>query len=123
MKLASHFVSCGYMERNGVFYVAIKNDEDKTMEVTSVIISTWSDNWVKANNEFEDFLKDDIDLRGYSNKMFFVWNDNHRLQTRLPIINKDHADDFEWHFGVESIFLEIKNDIFKMLTTLDVVNW
>jgi hypothetical protein len=70
MNFASHFVSCGYMEGNGVFYVAIENDEGKTMEVTSTIMSTWSKNWMKANNEFEDFLKADADLRGFSNKIF-----------------------------------------------------
>ena len=95
MNLASHFVSCGYMEGNGVFYVAIENDEGKTMEVTSAIMSTWSENWMKSNNEFEYFLKADADLRGFSNKIFFVWDGNHRLQVWLPIINKDHADDFE----------------------------
>lgn len=45
--LANYFVSCGYMERSDVFYVAIENNEDKIIVVTSDIISTWSDNWVK----------------------------------------------------------------------------
>jgi hypothetical protein len=50
---------------------------------------------MKTNNEFEFFLKVDANLRGFFNKMFFVWNGNHRLQAWLPIINKDHDDDFE----------------------------
>ena len=60
------------MEENSVFYVAIKNDEGKTSKLTSDIISTWSDNCVKANKEFEDFLKVDADLGDFSNKIFFV---------------------------------------------------
>jgi len=40
------------------------------------------------------------------------------LQAWLPIINKDHADDFEWHFEVERIILNVKGDILGMLTTL-----
>ena len=43
--------------------------------------------------------------------MVFVWNDNYRLQTWLPIMNKDHADNFEWHFGVGNILVEVKGDI------------
>ena len=79
---------------------------------------------MKTTNEFEDFLKDDADLRGLIfNKMFFVWSGNHRLQAWLPIIKKDHAEDFEWHFGVESIILEIKGDVLGMLTALYEVNW
>jgi hypothetical protein len=46
MNLAAHFVACGYMERNRVFYVALKNNEGKTMDVTPDIMASWSDNWV-----------------------------------------------------------------------------
>lgn len=100
----------------------MKNDEDKTMKLISDIIFTESVNLVIVNNEFEDILKVDANLRGFFNNMFFVWNDNHRLQARLPIINKDHANDFEWHFRVESIILEVKDDILRMLKLLREVN-
>jgi hypothetical protein len=40
MNLAAHFVACGYMEGNGVFYVALENNEDKTMNVTPDIIGS-----------------------------------------------------------------------------------
>jgi hypothetical protein len=53
MNLAAHFVACGYMEGNGVFYVALENNEGKTMDVTPEIMASWSNNWVKANAEFE----------------------------------------------------------------------
>ena len=32
MNLASHFLTYEYMEGNGAFYVAIENDEGKTIE-------------------------------------------------------------------------------------------
>lgn len=41
----------------------------------------------------------------------------------MPIINKDHVDNFEWHFGVESILLDIKDDVLGILTALHKVNW
>ena len=52
MNLASHFVSCGFIEWNDVFYLAIENDEGKTMNVNFNIIFTWSNNWMKADKEF-----------------------------------------------------------------------
>ena len=80
MNLASHFVSCGFIEWNDVFYLAIKNDEGKTMKVNFNIIFTWSNNWMKADKEFQEFLKTDPNLRDFSKKIFFVWDENHRLQ-------------------------------------------
>jgi hypothetical protein len=44
MNLAAHFVACGYMEGNGVFYVALENNEGKTMDVTPDIMASWSNN-------------------------------------------------------------------------------
>jgi hypothetical protein len=44
MDLTAHFVVCGYMEGNGVFYVALKNNEGKTMDVTPDIMASWSNN-------------------------------------------------------------------------------
>jgi hypothetical protein len=40
MNLVVHFVACGYMEGNGVFYVALKNNEWKTMDFTPNIIAS-----------------------------------------------------------------------------------
>jgi hypothetical protein len=49
MNLATHFVACGYMEGNGVFYVALEDNEGKTLDVTPDIMASWSDYWVQAN--------------------------------------------------------------------------
>ena len=80
MNLAAHFVACGYMEGNGIFYVALKNNEGKTMDVTDNIIDSWSGNWVRANDAFEKILQVVEDLKVFSGKMFMVWDGNHRLQ-------------------------------------------
>jgi hypothetical protein len=123
MNLAAHFVTCGYMEGNGVFYVALENNEGKTIDVTNDITNTWSSNWVRANAAFERELQNDEDLKVFSGKMFMVWDGNHRLQAWLPLINRDHAADFTWHYAVESIILEVKGDIATMLAALHEVNW
>ena len=46
MNLATHFVAYGYMEGNGIFYIALENTEDKTMDVIPNIIASWSDHWL-----------------------------------------------------------------------------
>jgi hypothetical protein len=123
MNLAAHFVACGYMEGNGVFYVALENNEGKTMDVTPEIMASWSNNWIKANAEFEKELNSDDDLRVFSGKMFMVWDGNHRLQAWLPIINNEHKNDRTWHFAVECIILVVNGDIARILTALHEVNW
>jgi hypothetical protein len=123
MNLAAHFVACGYMEGNGVFYVALENNEGKTLDVTPNIVASWSDKWVQANAQFEEELSSDDDLRVFSGKMFMVWDGNHRLQVWLPIINNEHKDDPSWYHAVESIILVVGGDIAGMLTALYEVNW
>jgi hypothetical protein len=44
MNLNAYFVTCGYMEGNGVFYIALENNEGKTVDVTEDIIKSWSAN-------------------------------------------------------------------------------
>ena len=123
MNLAAHFVTCGYMEGNGVFYVALENNEGNTVDVTDAIIASWSANWIRANDAFEQQLQNDEDLKVFSGKMFMVWDGNHRFQAWLPIINRDHAYDFTWHYSVESIILDVHGDIATMLAALHEVNW
>jgi hypothetical protein len=45
MNLAAHFVACGYMEGNVVFYIALENNEGKTVEVIYDIVASWSDKY------------------------------------------------------------------------------
>jgi hypothetical protein len=54
--LASHFVACGYLEDNGVFYVSLEDDEGKTYSVMDEIVASWSQNWASVNAEFEHLL-------------------------------------------------------------------
>ena len=97
MNLASHFLTNGYLESNGIFFVALENHEGKVVTVTKDVTDTWSPHWVTANTAFENKLLQDDDLKCFSNKMFHVWNGNHCLQAWLPVINKDHFDDLNWH--------------------------
>jgi hypothetical protein len=123
LNLASHFVSCGYLEGNGVFYVSMEDNDGRTRAVTDEVVATWSENWIAVNAEFEKLLQSDDDLRVFSGKMFMVWDGNHRLQAWLPIINDDHGQDQSWHFSVESIILVVNGDVASLVTALHDVNW
>lgn len=56
MKLASHFQKNGYMAGNGVFYVALDDNESKTLDVSPETIERWSPHWKSINAEFEAML-------------------------------------------------------------------
>jgi hypothetical protein len=79
LNLASHFVSCGYLEGNDVFYMFLEDNEGRTKAVTDEVIATWSESWISVNAEFEHLLQSDADLQVFSGKMFMVWDGNHRL--------------------------------------------
>jgi len=123
LTLASHFTKCGYMEGNGFFYVAVEDNSGFTTDVTAAIFDKWSPEWKKRNEDFEETLLADDDLKAFSNKMFMVWDGNHRLQAWLPIIEQFHAGDLNWHFCVESIILDPKGNVGSVLTALHEVNW
>ena len=98
-------------EGNGVFYVILKNNQGKTLNVNPDIKASWSDSWVQANAQFEEELNSDHDLRIFSTKMFIVWDGNHYFQAWLLIINNEHKNNSSWHFTVESIILVVNGDI------------
>jgi hypothetical protein len=123
LNLAVYFVACGYIEGNGVFYVALENNEGKAKDVTPDIMASWSKNCVKANAEFEKEVNSDDDLRVFLGKMFMVWDGNHHLQAWLPIINNEYKNNLTWHFEVESFILVVNSDIVGMLIALHKVNW
>jgi hypothetical protein len=62
-------------------------------------------------------------LQVFCEKMFYVWDSNHRIQAWMPIINNDHLDDISWHYTIESIILVVNGDVVSMLTALHEVNW
>ena len=80
LNLASHCISCGYLEDNEVFYVSMEDNEGRTKAVTNEIVATWSENWAFVNAKFENLLQGDDDLCIFSSKIFMVWDGNHRLQ-------------------------------------------
>jgi hypothetical protein len=53
-----------------------------------------------VNVAFEEALNSDEDLHRFSGRMFYVWDDNLRLQAWMPYISKVHPCDFSWHIVI-----------------------
>jgi hypothetical protein len=122
-QLATHFMIDGYMEGCGFFYVALEDHHGHTNDVTPNVVAKWSSEWKEVNDEFEKKLLADDDLKIFSNKMFMVWDGNHRLQAWMPIIEQFHTHDINWHFCVEGVILEPRGDVPSVIATLHEVNW
>ena len=122
-QLATHFMIDGYMEGNGFFYVALEDHHGHTNDVTPSVVAKWSTEWKEVNEEFKKKLLADDDLNIFSNKMFIVWNGNHRLQAWMPIIEQFHTHDINWHFYVKGVILDPRGDVPSVIATLHEVNW
>ena len=55
--------------------------------------------------EFRQFLQPNPELWFLSNKMFYVWNGNHRLVAWTEFISEAHTNDLDWHFCMRTIVL------------------
>lgn len=120
-KLQNDFVH-GYREGAQVFYVSTTNNLGKEAEVTPELRQSWSEQWQRANIEFEEDLCRTLTGPNFKGKMFFVWDGNHRLQAWFAYINRLHAKDFEKHVRVDSIILDPKDDIAQLMTAMHDVN-
>ena len=122
-QLATHFMTDGYMEGNGFFYVTLEDNHGYTDDVTPTVVAKWSSEWKEVNEEFEKNILTDDDLNFFSNKMFMVWDGNHRLQAWIPIIEQLHTHVTNWHFCVEGVILDPRGDIPSVIAALHEVNW
>ena len=116
-------MSDGYMEGNGFFYMALEDNHGHTNDVTPTVVAKWSSEWKEVNEKFEKKLLVDNDLKIFPNKMFMVWNANHWLQARMPIMEQFHTHDINWHICVEGVILDPRGDILSVITALHEVNW
>jgi hypothetical protein len=58
----------------------------------------------------------------FSNKMFFIWDENHNIQTWMPYVNRFHIDEPFWHIFIDSILLDIYHELEELLTTMIDLN-
>jgi hypothetical protein len=75
-----------------------------------------------VNVAFEEALNSDEDLHRFSGRMFYVWDDNHRLQAWMPYISKVHPCDFSWHIIMDSIMLDMRKGLMHLLIVMTDMN-
>lgn len=105
-KLRAEFTR-GYRRGGPVFYVATRSFGLAESVVTDEMRKGWSALWQKADRDFEKRLKKNPELKKFSNKMFHVWDGNHRLLAWYPLIEWNHKTDPAFHVPVKSIILNI----------------
>jgi hypothetical protein len=103
-KLQADFVH-GYRVGAAVFYVSLTNERGEGSLVSDVDRANWDEHWRTRDREFEDFLKADKDLCFMSNRVFYVWDGNHRLMAWTDHIHRVHRTELQWHYRVRSIVL------------------
>ena len=67
----------------------------------------WSKLWQKVDRDFESTLNNNPALKKFSNRMFHVWDGNHRLLAWYLLIEWNHKSDLAFHVPVKSIILSI----------------
>ncbi len=90
------------------------------MEVTKDIEKGWDQNQKDCNVKFKDFLNANPDLKILSNKMFYVWDENHRLKAQYLYINREHQNEKDYTFCQNA--LKGTNNVVQFLTTMINLN-
>jgi hypothetical protein len=112
----------GYREGDKVFYVSTTNNKGVEKLVIPELFDSWDIQWQAKNAKFEEYLKADLDLQKLFNMMFFVWDGNHRLQALLPYIDRMYKTKENWHVSVDSIILDKKRGVVKLLVAMTNFN-
>ena len=112
----------GYRPGAAMFYVSTTNFVGQERMVTEEDRSSWSPNWQRREREFERVIAKDKDLKVLSNRMFFVWDGNHRLQAWWEFINQTHPLDYDWHYAVRAMVISTKNDVTSILMAMHDIN-
>jgi hypothetical protein len=117
--LENEFVN-GYREGDRVLYVSSYDKDENTMDIRDE--DTWGEHWQFFNKSFAEILKNDKDYERFCDKMFFVWEGNHRVTAWRRHIDKVHGKDKEWHYSVDCIVLESTGSVTLLLNVMHDVN-
>ena len=90
LKLKQKFIH-KYRSRTIVFYISVVNKQMKTEDMTFELINSWNIHSKNAIAKFNEFLKEYDVLNKFVVKMFWIWDENHRLQALRFVIDKHHS--------------------------------
>ena len=113
----------GYRRGNAALIVSVRSVDLKEMEVTEERRAGWSDLWQREDAAFEERLRSNPNLQRFSNKMFYVWDGNHRLRAWYPLINEKHAMDPAFHVPVRCTLVKVtEENKLKLMSAMTDVN-
>ena len=69
----------GYILGSASFYVSVEHEEGYMIDVNDDIMNEWDEMRKQNNEEFEVYLTEH-DLHAFKNKMFHIWDGNHRFK-------------------------------------------
>ena len=74
------------------------------------------------NDIFEESFSRDEDSKVFKGKMFWIWEDNHRVTAWRRHINTFHAHEEEWHYRLDCICLNALETTGVLLDVMNDVN-
>lgn len=95
-----------YCPEKGIFIVSVVSPSGVTIPVTSEMRASWDAHWQTTDREFESELRSKKSLSFLSNKMFYVWEGNHRTVAWMELITEKYKDNKEWHLRVFSTVVD-----------------
>lgn len=115
----------GYRPYSAAMYVAPTNHKGEGLEVSPEIRAKWKRRWQMEDEKFERVLNEDPDLASLSNKMFYVYDGNHRLLAWREFIETEHEDDAVWyseHGNPECLVLDVSQGRRQVLNAMHDIN-
>jgi hypothetical protein len=101
-----------YRQGDHVLYVSITNDKGVCRLLTSEIVETWDECWLRSQPSISHL----------SNYMFIVWDGNHRLAVWYAYIHKINRYHRKWHFQVDCMLLILEDRTCMLLEAMNDIN-
>lgn len=95
-----------YCPEKGTFIVSTVSSSGEDIAVTPATRQAWDPHWQSVDKEFERELRGKKNLSFLSNKMFYVWEGNHRTLAWMELINEKYRENKSWHFRVVSTVID-----------------
>ena len=87
-----------------------------------MMIEDYGDQTDRKNEIFNRRLEDFLQLRQFTNLMFFVCNGNHDRVASMNHIDSLHKDEITQHFSIDSIILDTKGRIVVVMQVMCDIN-
>lgn len=112
-----------YVWTKGLFILSTTLPDGSSQDVTVEIKSKWDKHWITVNDEFEKEIEGDETWSFLSNKMFYVWEGNHRTASWMESIKEIWSNNKQCHIRVHAQFISPQpKDELKLIAALQRFN-